>query len=189
MFVGLLIYVCWFLFFCIRAYIANSLNKFPNYIEKKVKTDIVIEDLLRIRNQIYHKTLIKLKFETTDEEVYYGKYICDPLYFNTYLKSQLCRKLDVDISVWHNKNNERYFIDVPSVMRDIAGVERRNYVTDLLKGQSTKVNPILVILLILLLINMLLVIINFVDYNFKNVLLLVCIFGVIVFAFYLTAKK
>ncbi len=74
-------------------------------------------------------------------------------------------------------------------MRDIAGVERRNYVTDLLKGQSTKVNPILVILLILLLINMLLVIINFVDYNFKNVLLLVCIFGVIVFAFYLTAKK
>lgn len=74
MFVGMIIYACWFVFFCIRVYIAGSLHRFHNYVGQKVKTDIIIEDIVRIRTGIYHKVLIKLNFETTDGQVYYGKY-------------------------------------------------------------------------------------------------------------------
>lgn len=189
MFVGMIIYVCWFVFFCIRAYIACSLHRFPNYVEQKVKTDIIIEDLVRIRTGIYHKILMKLNFETTDGEVYYGKYICDPLYFETYLKSKLCRKLDIDIFVWHNKNKNKYFIDVRNVMKEVAGIEKADYRGDFLKGQPVKVNPVLLILILLLLIDMLLMVMSFVDSNFERFSLLLGVFVVIAFALYLTANK
>ena len=187
--VGIIIYACWFVFFCIRAFIASSLHRFSNYVEQNVKTDIIIEDIVRIRTGIYHKVLMKLNFETTGGQVYYGKYICDPLYFETYLKSQLRRKLDIDISIWHNKKNNKYFIDVRKVMKEVAGVEKPDYRGDFLKGQPVKVNPVLLIFILLLLIDMFLMVISFADSDFERFPVLLGIFVVLAFALYLTANK
>lgn len=186
---GMIIYVCWFVIFLVRTGIANAINKFPNYIEKKVSTDIIIEDMVKIRNRAYNKVLVKLKFKTSEGKTYYGKYICDPLYFETYLKSKLYRKMDMDISVWHNKNSKKYFIDVRNVMKKVAGVEREDYKKDLLKGHATDINLIQLIMLLLLFINILLIIISIVDGNVGRVFFLICSFMIISFAIYLKAKK
>lgn len=185
---GIVIYAIWFVLFSIKAYIINSGNKFLKYSEKKV-VDISIEDMIKIRNRAYNKILMKLEFKSGENEIYYGKYICDPLYFETYLKSKLCRELKFDIRVWHDNDNKKYFIDVPNVMRKVAGVEREDYKKDLLKGQPANINIVPFLMVILLFVDILLLFINIVECNLKGILFLVCTFVIISFVIYMYAKK
>lgn len=182
----IIVYLLWLCVFLIKAFIEVYGYRLINTEKTIIKATISIGQICRIRNRAFDKVLIKIQFDTSQNITYFSKYVCDPLYFDVYIKPRL-NKEEQEIEMWKMVSG-RYYFNMREIMEKIA-YSKADYNDYFLKWTSKSPQITTVVCCFLLLVCFLYIIANIVCYDYSKVICGVIAITIISCVLYVRANK